>query len=170
MPTNLSKQFNSAAVGSVSTVGGGGDSTNVAVQLEMSQLKSLTGVFASVAVATGVGTVVPVVLARLVVMTGGVSFEPNTNNVVGGPLVARATNYPTGVNRVLFDLDFTNQIDLDFSDYIEVESDEILTAIVGTSIVYQNGTVSLGDIVVTRLTLKGFQGQSKKLDFPYRMR
>lgn len=170
MAINLSKQFNSASVGFISLVGSGGESTNVAVQLEMSQLKSLTGVFASVTPTTGVGAVVPVLFSRLIVVTGGVTFEPNTNNVVGGPVVARAINYPTGVNRVLLDLDFSDKIDLDFSDYIEVESEEILTAIIGPSIVYQNGTVSLGEIATTRLTLKGFQGESKKQGFPYRMR
>lgn len=166
---NLTKQFNNAAVESVSVFGGGGNSTNVAVQLEMVQRKYLTGVYASVVPSVGVGAVVPVVFSRLIVVTGNMNFENGTNNVVGGPIVPRAANYPANVARVLLDLDFNGLLDLDFNEPMVVEADEILTGIVGVSIVYQNGTVAF-DPAMTRLILKGHTGDKENQDFPYRLR
>ncbi len=165
MPANSTRQFNSAAVG-VTQIG---QQTTVSVSVDVSQTKIITGILASACVSVGVGTVVPSVQGRLILCTGSLQFDPETGNVAGGPLAPRTATLPTGANRVLLDLEFFDLLDLNFSDPFTVPSDETVNALIGTTVIYQNGAVSLLDPALVKLTLKGYTGQ-KNQEFPFKLR
>lgn len=164
----ITNQFNEVVSGIID--GAPSLNSGLLIAVNINQKKYLTHVNANVATTTQTFPyTTDNVLARLMICTGYLRYNaPNSD--FQGP-VPKSSFVPEGAGRIIYDSNFINSIDIDFSEPIFCTNDEILNICIGFT--WVQGEVAPGiTTCLGRLTALGYTKNSAKdeNDFPYNLR